>query len=450
MIHEFVSSLSLILHRSGRRHLTTAPSKPHRGLAILIKSRKGKTDMKVQQSRSTVRKGEPNVHLHSAAVIALAAEQQEAQCSDLFTQLISCKNLLMQVPDESMQVATVSDSSTVFKQTARCKQFLSALLRMSREEHPESVTAIQSLIQDLVDTKLEPEEFTTKLQEEIDCSSSKTDLVLPLIQVSSIYLFIYLFFKLNAQCFEFIQENVSNLRQLLSTGDLTIDGIRPPRFLSPSPPAKMSIDLNQIPELHLIETSKGGPKKRKNVEKESGKKAKNATSSDDASPSSSRPIISIMNSNSMIESQGKKFSNLLPLSVSDREAQNQPTVTAMLHQPLDSLEHTSYSISNPSAQNQTPPNIYSNELQTDDVALFSSSSSSTVQQTEQSVVVFLNESSHLSVIHRINQVSSYFFISGFKLIWCHLIALIFLTEGDGIDEIVHLRELERSWYRPFP
>ena len=191
MIHEFVSSLSLILHRSGRRHLTTAPSKPHRGLAILIKSRKGKTDMKVQQSRSTVRKGEPNVHLHSAAVIALAAEQQEAQCSDLFTQLISCKNLLMQVPDESMQVATVSDLSTVFKQTARCKQFLSALLRMSREEHPESVTAIQSLIQDLVDTKLEPEEFTTKLQEEIDCSSSKTDLVLPLIQVSSIYLFIF-------------------------------------------------------------------------------------------------------------------------------------------------------------------------------------------------------------------------------------------------------------------
>ena len=117
----------------------------------------------------------------------MAAEQQEAQCSDLFTQLISCKNL----PDESMQVATVSDLSTVFKQTARCKQFLSALLRMSREEHPESVTAIQSLIQDLVDTKLEPEEFTTKLQEEIDCSSSKTDLVLPLIQVSSIYLFIY-------------------------------------------------------------------------------------------------------------------------------------------------------------------------------------------------------------------------------------------------------------------
>jgi len=69
----------MLFHRSGRRHLTTAASNPHRGRAILIKSSKGKTDMKVQQSRSTVRKGEQqNLHLHSAAAIALVAEQREA------------------------------------------------------------------------------------------------------------------------------------------------------------------------------------------------------------------------------------------------------------------------------------------------------------------------------------------------------------------------------------
>ena len=132
----------------------------------------------------------------SAADEVVLDEHLETACSeslsvtDILCLPISCKNL-QQILEESLQVATVAGSSTVSKQTVRCTNFVSTLLRLAREEHPELAAEIQSLVQDLVDAKLEPEAFTTKLQEELDCSSSKTDLVLPLIQVSSIYLFIF-------------------------------------------------------------------------------------------------------------------------------------------------------------------------------------------------------------------------------------------------------------------
>ena len=52
----------------------------------------------------------------------------------------------------------------------KCKNFLSTLLRLASEQ-PESVaTNVQSLIQGLVDAKVEPEEFTTKLQREVNSS----------------------------------------------------------------------------------------------------------------------------------------------------------------------------------------------------------------------------------------------------------------------------------------
>ena len=52
----------------------------------------------------------------------------------------------------------------------KCKNFLSTLLRLASEQ-PESVaTNVQMLIQGLVDAKVEPEEFTNKLQRELNSS----------------------------------------------------------------------------------------------------------------------------------------------------------------------------------------------------------------------------------------------------------------------------------------
>jgi len=63
----------------------------------------------------------------------------------------------------------------------KCKNFLSTLLRLASEQ-PESVaTNVQSLIQGLVDAKVEPEEFTTKLQRELN--SSPQPCLIPFLKV---------------------------------------------------------------------------------------------------------------------------------------------------------------------------------------------------------------------------------------------------------------------------
>ena len=63
----------------------------------------------------------------------------------------------------------------------KCKNFLSTLLRLANEQ-PESVaTNVRMLIQGLVDAKVEPEEFTTKLQRELN--SSPQPCLIPFLKV---------------------------------------------------------------------------------------------------------------------------------------------------------------------------------------------------------------------------------------------------------------------------
>lgn len=85
----------------------------------------------------------------------------------------------------------------------KCKNFLSTLLRLANEQ-PESVaTNVRMLIQGLVDAKVEPEEFTTKLQRELN--SSPQPCLIP-----------------------FLKKSLPFLRHSLATKELTIEGIRPP------------------------------------------------------------------------------------------------------------------------------------------------------------------------------------------------------------------------------
>ena len=66
----------------------------------------------------------------------------------------------------------------------KCKNFLATLLRLASEQ-PESVaTNVRLLIQGLVDAKVEPEEFTTKLQRELN--SSPQPCLIPFLKASSI------------------------------------------------------------------------------------------------------------------------------------------------------------------------------------------------------------------------------------------------------------------------
>lgn len=76
---------------------------------------------------------------------------------------------------------TINEQMTPETAKIKCKNFLSTLLRLASEQ-PESVaTNVQSLIQGLVDGKVEPEEFTTKLQRELN--SSPQPCLIPFLKV---------------------------------------------------------------------------------------------------------------------------------------------------------------------------------------------------------------------------------------------------------------------------
>ena len=82
---------------------------------------------------------------------------------------------------------------TPYTAKVKCKNFLSTLLRLAREQ-PESVaTKVQMFIQMLVDAKIEPEEFVTKIQREFNFSYQPH--LIPFLKVLWDYFAVHLFFQ---------------------------------------------------------------------------------------------------------------------------------------------------------------------------------------------------------------------------------------------------------------
>ena len=85
----------------------------------------------------------------------------------------------------------------------KCKIFLATLLRLSSDQ-PESVARnVRGLIQGLIDGRVEPELFTTKLQKELN--SSPQPCLVP-----------------------FLKKSLPYLQQSLAMRELTIEGVNPP------------------------------------------------------------------------------------------------------------------------------------------------------------------------------------------------------------------------------
>eukprot|EP00092_Neocalanus_flemingeri_P017416 GFUD01018838.1.p1 GENE.GFUD01018838.1~~GFUD01018838.1.p1 ORF type:complete len:775 (+),score=222.69 GFUD01018838.1:241-2565(+) len=85
----------------------------------------------------------------------------------------------------------------------KCKNFLATLLRLASDQ-PESVARnVRALIQGLIDGRVEPEVFTTKLQKELN--SSPQPCLVP-----------------------FLKKSLPYLQHSLATRELTIDGVNPP------------------------------------------------------------------------------------------------------------------------------------------------------------------------------------------------------------------------------
>ena len=85
----------------------------------------------------------------------------------------------------------------------KCKNFLATLLRLASDQ-PESVARnVRGLIQGLIDGRVEPELFTTKLQKELN--SSPQPCLAP-----------------------FLKKSLPYLQQSLAMRELTIEGVNPP------------------------------------------------------------------------------------------------------------------------------------------------------------------------------------------------------------------------------
>lgn len=87
--------------------------------------------------------------------------------------------------------------------TKKCKNFLSTLIRLAGDQSEQMGTIIRNLVQDLIDSKIEPVDFVAQMQRETNGSPQPCLL-------------------------QFLKGSLPHLRYSLMMNALTIDGIRPP------------------------------------------------------------------------------------------------------------------------------------------------------------------------------------------------------------------------------
>ena len=94
----------------------------------------------------------------------------------------------------------------------KCKNFLATLLRLAGEQPQQVRVNVRQLIQGLIDNRVNPEDFTTKLQKELN--SSPQPCLVP-----------------------FLRRSLPYLQQSLLNGELSIDGVNPPPRNSTNTPS---------------------------------------------------------------------------------------------------------------------------------------------------------------------------------------------------------------------
>ncbi|KAF8781798.1 transcription initiation factor TFIID subunit 4-like isoform X4 [Argiope bruennichi] len=105
----------------------------------------------------------------------------------------------------------------------KCKNFLSTLIRLADEQPAAVARSVRNLIQGIIDGTMQAEEFTTKLQKELN--SAPQPYLVP-----------------------FLKKNLPYLRHSLITKELTIEGVRPPppgAVILPHPSSLQQIQIGQ-------------------------------------------------------------------------------------------------------------------------------------------------------------------------------------------------------------
>lgn len=103
----------------------------------------------------------------------------------------------------SHMVATTPSQMSPKTAKEKCKNFLSTLIRLARDQPKVTSSNVRCLIQGLIDGTIQPEEFTNQLEKELNSSPQRC--LVP-----------------------FLKKSLPYLRQSLLTKEITIDGVRPP------------------------------------------------------------------------------------------------------------------------------------------------------------------------------------------------------------------------------
>ena len=98
----------------------------------------------------------------------------------------------------------------------KCRNFLATLLRLASDQPDAVAKNVRELIQGLIESRIEPEIFTTKLQKELN--SSPQPCLVP-----------------------FLKKSLPYLQHSLATRELTIEGVNPPNLsqVGKLPPASL-------------------------------------------------------------------------------------------------------------------------------------------------------------------------------------------------------------------
>ncbi|CAG14250.1 unnamed protein product, partial [Tetraodon nigroviridis] len=132
--------------------------------------------------------GPASLHQHSAgAEVSKMASPQNAQ-TVMTTGAIPLAKPAGVPPAPAAAPAAAASRVTVVSQemqenVKKCKNFLATLIKLASHNSPSPDTSknVKALVQDLLDAKIEPEEFTTRLQAEL--KSSPQPYLIPFLKV---------------------------------------------------------------------------------------------------------------------------------------------------------------------------------------------------------------------------------------------------------------------------
>ncbi|XP_076336860.1 transcription initiation factor TFIID subunit 4B-like isoform X2 [Tachypleus tridentatus] len=136
--------------------------------------------------------------------------------------------LTVQTSNITSQAASTTSQMSPNTAKKKCKNFLSTLIQLAKDQPEQVATNVKNLIQGLINGQVQAEDFTHQLQKELN--SSPQPCLVP-----------------------FLKKSLPHLRHSLVTGESVIDGIRPPpatAFILPTSSA--TVACNQITSKALV------------------------------------------------------------------------------------------------------------------------------------------------------------------------------------------------------